>query len=678
MKKKNIILSLCIATVFAFVVLIVRLLMQESFTSDRWYIPDQPLQMIDTRDMNIYAFPLELIPKTLQPIVVKLEKDPMVQSFLQPVAQKITDQSIFQIIDQRKQLHTRLEERVRRGLSWPQSIPNLIHYVWISWIDDPFDIPEAQLTRMEQQLKQLHPEFKVWVWFNDLVSQKKNIQRIKQMHPQVQCFSITMYDVVQYGTDLFDVYYQHKRFRQCAELVAYNVLYQYGGVYCDFDVIFDPQLKLESILGAEFIVAQSNVEFIYQTHILGCVAQNIVYKAYLLMLEDLYRYTSIQKDLRTPKHQVTWSSGAGLTLVMDMMLNQPDLSKKVCVALNQYSTDIVGYWKRGDLGQQPIAQKPISTAEYTFTRKVIPRVGFYANPQSDAFIRLRWGVDLFAYFAKMDNLDPKMLAQNRKQIEQTFFKTLNQPRLPSSSVIPKILHKVWLTTHTELSEDQLNYMIRTSKRLKDWQIMFWTNATEHLPKTIQALKDQCLNVSIIQLEPKHIPYAQRIYEAFLDHQEFARAKDVLVPNLIYQFGGLYVDMGVEIVRDCSGVIADFDRVFYHREMPICTELNVCNLRFVTSQADISIIGARKDDLLFKRWLTDLHEQNYRRYDYTYFSSSYKQYAFTGCEYLFYLIEAYFSKDKYLFLPKNSYIQIVHLSSWQKSALLANTVDLWKI
>lgn len=666
MKRKTIILGLSIALVIALALFFIRLFVIEKYQPSRFYFSNNS----DFKKLNLsnpYSFKLQM--KSKPQIEKMIEKMETVESssklgsddyFTKPIMKQLYDKSILQIQDIKTQNISRLLDSVKYSFQAPQKIPNLIHYVWISNNKAPFPIPESTILRLQQQIDQLPSEFQIFLWIFS-VSDPTPAISFQNLHPRIHYVSITDYDALKYGIDLFDSYFFNKRYRQCADLVAYNILYQYGGIYLELDCILN--VNIQDFLWLDYLFAQeqSNIS----TKILGCSPKNKIYHQYLLILEDLFRYKNIQQNLRIPKHIVTWSSALGLSACVFKYL---DSELFLCIA--DFTTDLTSYWKRGSLGQPELSVKPISDKEYLFTRKTFPSVKTYTDNRHQNYHKLRWGIDLYKYFAEKDGIDPSIIDFNRKKIIRQSYDTLYNPK-PSDGSIPRILHRIWLTHDRECSTEQLETTRSTYELLyPHWTFIFWTNSPERIPNTIEYFRQHCPHIQV-----RKIDYSNKIYQSFLKNSMFARAKDIVAMYILYEHGGLFVDMGVNITRDLTAVLSNYQLAFYFIESALCKDLDIC-VQDLTSRIDICILACSSKEPLFKRWLDTIDTGAYKKYDRKYFNTNFKQHALTAVEYLYYLINAYCSEYKILFLIENGYFTRFHLNSWVNHSIFTSEVDLW--
>lgn len=106
-------------------------------------------------------------------------------------------------------------------------------------------------------------------------------------------------------------------------------------------------------------------------------------------------------------------------------------------------------------------------------------------------------------------------------------------------IIPKIIHQVWLGG--AVPEVFLKYMDTWKKHHPDWKYMLWTDE----------------NVGTLKL------YNQKFFDAITDN---GRRSDILKWELIYYFGGVYVDTDFECIRALDQLHYTYD--FYTGIQPL--------------------------------------------------------------------------------------------------------------
>jgi len=147
--------------------------------------------------------------------------------------------------------------------------PKIIHQCFLGF-DGP--IPEKWKNNHEKW-KELHPDYEVRLWD---MEQSKNL--INEIKPEF----LKIFDNYQYNVER-------------ADAVRYFILYKYGGIYADLDLI--PQYKLDSLLALyendnnlKVLLAQSNNSNIASNFFI--ISKSAQY-FWLLVIEEMIRRVNI-------------------------------------------------------------------------------------------------------------------------------------------------------------------------------------------------------------------------------------------------------------------------------------------------------------------------------------------------------------------------------------------------
>lgn len=104
-------------------------------------------------------------------------------------------------------------------------------------------------------------------------------------------------------------------------------------------------------------------------------------------------------------------------------------------------------------------------------------------------------------------------------------------------MIPKILHYVWLGGR-EIPENLQAYMATWTMFMPDWEVRGWTEDT--ITKYLMS-SDECLDRTWLDYMPL---YVRQAYEA----KKYAFVSDYVRLWALEQFGGVYMDTDVEVIR----------------------------------------------------------------------------------------------------------------------------------
>lgn len=130
--------------------------------------------------------------------------------------------------------------------------------------------------------------------------------------------------------------------------------------------------------------------------------------------------------------------------------------------------------------------------------------------------------------------------------------------------IPRIMHRVWLNSKKSVipEEKYLATIKATCQNLgKDWQHIIWVNNSE-TKKTLDSYYKNIKNLKVVDIRYDFSPLmlGDNI-DKLIQDGKLAFACDQLRLELIYQYGGLYGDVGFHFKHNISDIIFDCDYMF---------------------------------------------------------------------------------------------------------------------
>ncbi|NBP59042.1 hypothetical protein EBU71_21335, partial [bacterium] len=381
------------------------------------------------------------------------------------------------------------------------------------------------------------------------------------------------------------------------------------------------------------------------------------------MIDNLYRFKSKEiRSLELANKMVVWSALGGYTWIMDNFLGSDEVFLPFDQTSKWVEMNHMASWVYGTLGQPSLEKNPMSVTDYFFTRNQF-------QPNFYSAMKDYWGISYTLYFAKYYDKTLNDIQRAREQIEDHFMDKLYNDQFPidiqSKATIPFILHRCWLTANKELSIDQLMNIYQTYWILKNsfekWMFYFWTNRDSNIPETIHFLRKHCPEIVIRAVNQEDVPYGWEIYDAFFKEGRYSNANDILRMNLLYKYGGLYMDIGVNILYDITALIIPYQNIFI----------------FYDGILDTGICGAPAKDLLIKRWLDFIHNREYKKMDRKMFKTPEQQMPLTGCHIMMTFLDIEFNDRKILFLQDGFYIKLKRMGSWQ-SAIWKSRIDMTRL
>ena len=127
----------------------------------------------------------------------------------------------------------RRASKTQRYLVPPIAIPRVFHFIWLG------DRPLSAVHQGNIELwRKLHPQWQIRLWTKESLAES---------------------DLVMYNKNRWDNVCRGTR--QASDILRYEIIYQYGGIYLDVD--FEPLKSLETILhGVQAFVAHENEPFV--------------------------------------------------------------------------------------------------------------------------------------------------------------------------------------------------------------------------------------------------------------------------------------------------------------------------------------------------------------------------------------------------------------------------------
>jgi hypothetical protein len=584
---------------------------------------------------------------------------------LNPMHQFIDGKTGTQVVQHREANQQRLMALLNQSSSLEQQIPSMVHYVWITSLQSPYLIPKEKLDRFFKQVDAFPANFVQYFW---LFGKQENRNNIKQLEKYPGYKKLTLRDlreeqIIQYGADLFDIYYEQKRYTYCSDLARLNLVYLYGGFYLDLGV----RMKVDTLSDLQLFSYVGYQEgYVCSNSFLAAKPRSWVFYAFLHLLDNLHRLSEpTLRSLQLKSGMVHWSSLGGLTWAFDTFLRDSETYLPLDQSLGVIQTQNMASWVHGKLGQPSLKSQPLQPKDSFFTRVRLDNPRCYSNARD------LWNQNVSEYMASGFGKSLEEIRVSRRHIEETCMKIVYNNTFPlditQDPKIPRILHRCWLTTsNREVRRDQLLDILFTYRLLErsyyKWTFYFWTNDPRQIPKTIEFFKKYCPETIIRTLDvSRDIPYARDIYQALFDDGRFANANDILRVNLMVKYGGVYMDMGIRMQYDLSALLIPFDNaLIFHDEV-----------------LDTGCFAAAPGDPMFQEWLDFLHHKRYKSFKRDLFDTPLKQMPITGCHYLMTLLDIKYSTRKVLILRDQFFVQLNQLRSWH-GLLKKSKVDLWKI
>jgi len=586
------------------------------------------------------------------------------QSFFDPFYKEIFGMDVAQVRKKRSRLMSisrSICSSISSGESEPSTrIPHVTHRVWITNSDSPHEIPAERLETYFNNLGVLKGDDWTHIfWCIDKNKIPKTVEAMEGSGKNIRVRELTEIMPQFRGKSVYERMYREKYYTAISDLVRFNLLHIFGGIYSDFGALFNTDLT-PFLDNFDYLFGQEG--YLAGTSFVAAQPQSPVYNALLSFIDNMERvpttYRSWGDHIVTPR----WTALGILTLMMDRYTRESDRILPIPYGEDSLvKTNHMGSWlgNTPQFGQVSLQKQPISEAVFFGETSIFDkpyRVDVSVDPMTQFTIDLA---------QKLYSVDLETLIQNRAAMVAASRQVFFDPKAPALHNIPHITHRSWLTNPLKPSEapqDKLQMYIDSLRVLtsaRDWRHMFWCMNPDQIPETIQFLKASGLPIEIHTLN-EIVPKmrGRSIFEAMFKDNRYCNANDITRLNILHLYGGLYADLGFTFHRDLTPLLDIYDRVF---------------LLYDWGNIDHNMAGVRKGDAIIDRHLDSLeslHLLPNNIKEMTPDSSS--QMVWTGSHHFMTLLDIFGKNDKTLFLPSDgSYITQVRGETWGKNAKFGN-------
>ncbi|HCU06105.1 MAG TPA: hypothetical protein DIC42_00770 [Holosporales bacterium] len=179
------------------------------------------------------------------------------------------------------------------------------------------------------------------------------------------------------------------------------------------------------------------------------------------------------------------------------------------------------------------------------------------------------GIFTLLYAQYHAGLSEEFLRGKYTQLIKKAHTTLEHSRI-NESPIPLIHHRAWHTSLESPKEPPEDFLHRyiASVRFLDalhagWKHIFWVNSKAVIPNTMGILEHERDRIEVREVNefPGNF-LCKRQYEALIADSRYTNANDIFRVSLIHAVGGIYCDLGLEIVKDIHRWMQCFDAIFF--------------------------------------------------------------------------------------------------------------------
>jgi len=585
--------------------------------------------------------------------------------------------SMESVLDKRhlhllKSQHTLTEAIQRRSISdLKPLIQEIRHNIWISG-KAPSKIPRDRLLHYLKQVKE-NPSFEYNLW---LFYAQENPALFDRQSLEVQAYLKTVIDEcpevqdsvnIKFlneiwpefrGKDLFARLLNNRRYTACSDIARVNTIFLTGGMYTDFGVEFN--------MHPSFLCRHFNIFMMRELCLLagtsfGASKGHLVLDKVLNFLDNIDRVPHQYREIGHNNPLVPWCAYGILTAMFDIY-SDPDKDSFFAIPFSKSFIDVnqMHSWNgNATLGQRSSTNAPISDEEW---------FGKDYDEQKYQLTNLAWDSShemSRVIFRNTQNKNEKRLQLSAlsTSVYYAFPSILHSPAFPK----PRISNRTWLTNLHSPCEpplDKLQKYINSARTLNlsgGWQHYFWCQDPSLIPNAIEILLSANVGIQIKTLrDVEDVIEGLHIFDALLEDNRYTNANDVLRMRIMKKTGGLYTDLGVEIRRDIT---------------PLLDEYEYALLLAGEGYLDHTIIAASPNSDLVSAYLEKIDNlygmsEEAKRITPT----PQQQLKWTGCNYMISYIDCVMKPStKILFLREgNSHLIRLHrMDSWNQTGKFGN-------
>lgn len=434
-------------------------------------------------------------------------------------------------------------------------IPLIMHKVWITSNDTPYEIPEDRLEHYVKESQKLK-EFRHIVWVMDAQKIPKSVKYLKNKgHIEIRELKEIWPEFR--GKAVFNRLYKNNRFVACSDITRMNVVYLFGGVYADFGVEFQVSPTLLCHYYTSFTLRES---YLLSGTSMGFTPKHVVPDKVLEFLDNINRVPHEYRNIADNCPIVAWVAYGIITAMFDLYVDEneryiPIPFFKAFVTINHMCS-----WggKNSCFGNKGVSKEGISDNEY-FGNEIIGTKEKSSLNKKYPLLLAREILRIF-FHQKTEDVE-----QKRNKLIQSCKDTYYQLIPTKVNLIPHISHRIWLTDSEKPCEPPLgmleNYVnsLRQLNVSHQWRHFFWCVDPLKIPKTIAFLKAANVGIEVHTVNEIYPNMrCQHLYNLYKNNNMNVQASDVLRINIVNTHGGIYSDLGANFERDLTPLIDSYE------------------------------------------------------------------------------------------------------------------------
>lgn len=479
------------------------------------------------------------------------------------------------------------------------SIPLNHHRIWLTSLENPVEMPATMMHFYLESLDCFSSSWKHFFWCLNPQDIPQTVKALADRGVVIVPVSEIYQKMIARG--LFDVYLGDGHFSLAANILRQEILNDRGGLYADagIEILMDPRILMGNYKYILSLKPTGEGNSYLDQDVCAACPKSLLQGIFLGRLGKPQEMPDIfRPHLKSPESQVNLVRPPHLMFVIDEMLKGKSLSDARFLFLDGgvlFNRNGQSTWAHGKFGSKPISNLTVNIFDVS-----IP-------PFYDSISRA-W-LDLWAPKGYMSSvtqiLYPETWRSLEKGIRQKRFGTFQaaQRRLLTleeaarrEGGAPLISHRIWITSsdapHEVPDEFLKKYFQSLERQEGEWRHFFWCVDPERIAETIKKLQTSPRKIEVHRLSEIFPGMKGKfIFDFYMAHSLWALAKDIASYNIVFQMGGLYSDIGLELRENMSPYLRAFDNIFANNQF----------------YPDMSFFALRQKDSAFALYLNYLEE-----------------------------------------------------------------------
>lgn len=492
------------------------------------------------------------------------------------VFQDIADQLGFpfeQRVETYLALSRRSEEIFDQMKVGVNSIPLNHHRIWLTNPAEPVEMPASMMHFYLESLDQFSSPWKHFFWCLNPQDIPQTVRTLADRGVAIVPVSEIYQRMI--ARDLFDVYLVYGHFTLASNILRQEILNDSGGLYADagVEILMDPRIFMGNYQYILSLKPTGEWHYYLDHDVCAACPKSLLQGIFLGRLGKLQAMPDIfRAHLESPESQVNLVRPPHLMLAIDEILKGKPVSDAGFLFLDGgvvFNRNGQSSWAHGKFGSRPIKDLTLNI------------LNVVAPPSYNSILR-SWNelwaprgyiscVTQILHPEEWSSLEGNIRKKRIVALQKAQRRLLNlKDSARTEGGIPLITHRIWITPSDNPHEVPDTFLEKYFQSLKsqagDWRHFFWCIDPEKIPQTIKKLEVSGKKIEVHVLsEIFPIMRGKFIFDFYMTHALWALAKDIMSYNIVWEHGGLYSDMGLELKEDISSYLRAFDVVFSNNQ-----------------------------------------------------------------------------------------------------------------